>query len=71
MDVVDVFVRALEHGDRDGMRLALHPYVRWTCADGRVVAGRSNVLSMLDAGRVLGRPAALELRDDQIYRWRD
>ncbi len=53
------------------MRLALHPYVRWTCADGRVVAGRSNVLSMLDAGRVLGRPAALELRDDQIYRWRD
>jgi len=47
----------------------LHPYLHWTCPDGRLVRGRKNVLAHLartPAGRL---PRRYEIRDGQIYRW--
>jgi hypothetical protein len=62
------FLEALDRGDREAVRLALHPHVRWTCADGTVVVGRRNVLDMLAAGNRPARPVSIDTRDDQIYR---
>jgi Domain of unknown function (DUF4440) len=68
--LVDEFFAALDRGDRSAVRLALHPYVRWTRADGTVLVGRNRVLEMIASDRP-SRPASVELRDGQIYRWTD
>ena len=64
----DGAVRAVLEGTDDERRLALHPYVHWTDAGGVTTRGRTKVLALL-AGRALLRPAAVELRDGQVYRW--
>ena len=58
--------------DHDGarLRLLLHPYLHWTGADGVTVRGRTKVLALLNEGEPPEPPAAVELRDGQIYRWR-
>ena len=61
---------ALLGRDWKALRLLLHPYVHWTGPDGVTIRGRTRVLEML-ASRCerCGPPAAVELRDGQIYRW--
>lgn len=50
------------------LRALLHPYVQWT--DGRTsLRGRSNVLAHLQAHPTPKPPAAVEVRDGQVYRW--
>ena len=57
--------------DWEGVRALLHPYLRWTDADGITMRGRSVVLAMLkQAAAPPAEPASVELRDGQIYRWR-
>lgn len=56
-------------GESDALRLALHPYLHWTTADGRTVRGRRHVLALLAQHGPLAPPASYELRDDQVYRW--
>lgn len=52
------------------VRLLLHPYLRWTGTDGLTVRGRTKVLALLrEEGPPPEPPAAVELRDGQIYRW--
>ena len=60
---------ALERGDRERLRLALHPYLRWTREDGTVLRGRVHVLDLLAETPLPGPPASVELRDGQVYRW--
>jgi hypothetical protein len=60
---------AVARGDRDRLRLLLHPYLRWTTADGRTVTGRTNVLALLDDRPPAAPPRSHELRDGQVYRW--
>ena len=60
---------ALQRGDREWLRLALHPYLRWTREDGTVLRGHRRVLDLLAEAPPLGPPASVELRDGQIYRW--
>jgi hypothetical protein len=63
---------AITECDWSALRLMFHPYLHWTAADGRTTRGRTNVLVMLrDAARPVPPPASVELRDDQIYRWRE
>ena len=70
-DVVGAVVAAFHGGDADRLRLALHPYVHWTTAEGRRIRGRTNVLVLLATRTALTPPAAYELRDGQVYRWRE
>jgi hypothetical protein len=70
-DAVDAVLAALRDDDAERLRLALHPYLRWTTADGVLVRGRTNVLALLATRAALARPAAYELRDGQVYRWRE
>ena len=60
---------AIRRGDWEAVRLALHRYMRWTCPDGTEVRGRNRVLRMLADAPAPQPPAAVELRDGQIYRW--
>ncbi len=55
--------------DWDELRLLLHPY--WTSSDTRTIRGRRNVLAYLAATRPAGSPTEYELRDAQIYRWKE
>ena len=48
----------------------LHPYLHWIGPNGATIRGRNAVLEMLASQREpAGPPAAVELRDGQIYRW--
>jgi hypothetical protein len=58
-------------GERDLLRLALHPYLHWTTAGGETVRGRTKVLAMLEERRSLDAPESVELRDGQVYRWHE
>lgn len=58
-------------GERGLLRMALHPYLHWTTADGETVRGRTKVLEMLDGRAELEAPESVALRDGQIYRWRE
>ena len=52
------------------LRPLLHPYLHWTDATGTVTRGRTRVLELLLGERTPpGRPASVELRDGQVYRW--
>jgi hypothetical protein len=61
--------------DRDWatLRPLLHPYLHWTRPDGGVtIRGRTKVLAMLTERHIPpARPASVELRDNQVYRWRE
>lgn len=59
---------ALSRGDAAAMRELVHPYVHYSRSDGRVIRGRSRMLTELD-GALPAAPASIELRDGQIYRW--
>ena len=69
MEVIEAAVAAIERGDWSGLRLLLHPYVRWTGADGQTIRGRKKVLARLDEAPPTGPPRSHELRDGQIYLW--
>ena len=70
--LVDVVLDAVRTGTPERARLALHPYLRWSDPSGALVRGRTQVLAMLThRGPILRPPAAVELRDSQIYRWRE
>jgi hypothetical protein len=49
----------------------LHPYLHWTDPSGNTVRGRTRVLAKLHHRVPVGLPASYELRDGQIYRWRE
>jgi hypothetical protein len=69
-DVAAVAHAAIGEQDWAALRPLLHPYLHWTCADGRVVRGRTKVLAMLQADGGAAAPSSVELRDGQVYRWR-
>ncbi|UDY34890.1 hypothetical protein [Dermatobacter hominis] len=58
-------------GERDLLRLALHPYLHWTTPEGGTIRGRTKVLELLDGRAELDAPESAELRDGQVYRWRE
>ena len=57
--------------DWDRLRLMLHPYLHWRAADGTRLRGRTNVIDRLQHAAPPLEPAAVELRDGQIYRWQE
>ena len=57
--------------DWERLREMLHPYVHRSAADGTRLRGRTRVLEWLQHGSSPVRPAAVELRDGQIYRWQE
>jgi hypothetical protein len=57
--------------DWDALRLMLHPYLHWTAADGSQLRGRTKVIERLQNAAPPAEPVAVELRDDQIYRWQE
>jgi hypothetical protein len=66
---VEAVHAALADGDQAELRLLLHPYLHWTGVDGVTIRGRTKVLALLDDQRTPPAPAAVELRNGQIYRW--
>jgi SnoaL-like domain len=62
-------VTAIGRRDWPAVKALLHPYLRWMCADGRTVRGRSKVLAYLAATPPHDPPGRYEIRDGQIYRW--
>jgi hypothetical protein len=73
--LVDEVVRAAHDAmlarDWDWLRLMLHPYLHWTASDGSRLRGRSKVMDRLQSAMPPAPPAAVELRDGQIYRWHE
>ena len=73
--LVDEVVRAAHDAmlarDWDRLRLMLHPYLHWTASDGSRLRGRSKVMARLQSTTPPAPPAAVELRDGQIYRWHE
>jgi hypothetical protein len=67
--IVERLLDALQRGDREAVRGALHPYLRWTRADGTTLVGRNSVLEMLAEHGGATAPASVEIRDGQVYRW--
>jgi hypothetical protein len=59
---------AFESGDWATLKLLLHPYLHWS-EDGVTIRGRTKVLAHLRASGRVAPPRAIELRDDQVYRW--
>ena len=71
-DVAEQVYQSIVEQDWDVVRLLLHPYLHWTGPDDVTIRGRTNVLAMLtERQRPPERPASVELRDNQIYRWRE
>lgn len=69
---VQAVYQALASGDRAALRLLLHPYLHWTGADEVTIRGRNTVLALIDnGGTPPAPPGSVELRDGQIYRWRN
>ncbi len=69
-EAVTAVREAAAAGDWAAVRLLLHPYLHWTDQRGATVRGRRTVLAVLQQTGTPERPAAVELRDGQIYRWR-
>ena len=71
-DVADRAYQSMVDRDWDALRPLLHPYLHWTGPDNLTIRGRTRVLAMLAERRdPPDRPASVELRDNQIYRWRE
>jgi hypothetical protein len=50
----------------------LHPYLHWSGPDNVTIRGRKRVLAMLtERSDPPESPTSVELRDNQIYRWRE
>jgi hypothetical protein len=49
----------------------LHPYLQWTAADGTRLRGRTKVMARLQIAPPSAEPAAVEMRDGQIYHWQE
>ena len=62
---------AILERDWEGLRPMLHPYLHWTAADGTRLRGRTTVMARLQGVAPSAEPAAVELRDGQIYRWQE
>jgi hypothetical protein len=67
--LVESALEAMRRRDWDRLLTILHPYIRWSAADGERLRGRRNVLAMLATSSVPAAPSDYELRDEQIYRW--
>jgi hypothetical protein len=70
-DVPQAALQAMLERDWEGLRVMLHPYLHWTAADGTQLRGRTKVMARLRAAAPSAEPAAVELRDGQIYRWQE
>ncbi len=62
-------LEAIERRDWAALKPLLHPYVHWSEAGRPPLRGRGKVLDRLEAGSPPAPPAAVELRDGQVYRW--
>jgi hypothetical protein len=62
---------AMQARDWDSLRLILHPYLHWTASDGSRLRGRTKIIERLQNVELPAEPAAVELRDGQIYRWQE
>ncbi len=69
--LVSDLLDAVRRGDSEALRSLLHPYLHWTGSDGVTVRGRGNVMARLMAGCGVKAPREYEMRDGQIYRWRE
>ena len=69
--VVERLLEAIQARDWDRVRLLLHPYLRWTNVCGTALRGRKAVMAYLVDAPVAATPNAYELRDGQVYRWRE
>ncbi|MEV7395933.1 hypothetical protein [Aeromicrobium sp. NPDC092404] len=67
MDPVQEVLDAITRSDWDRVRVLVHPYVHWTHESGLTTRARTKALAELT--RTPARPAEIELRDGQIYRW--
>jgi SnoaL-like domain len=70
-DVVQAAHDAMLARDWDRLRPMLHPYLHWIASDGSRLRGRSKVMDRLQSATPPAPPAAVELRDGQIYRWHE
>jgi hypothetical protein len=70
-EVTRAAYQAMVQHDWESLRLMLHPYLRWTTADGTRLRGRTKVMARLQTGKLPAEPTAVELRDGQIYRWQE
>ena len=70
-DVAQRAYDAMVGGDWTAARLLLHPYLHWTRPDGTTVRGRVHVLTMLAGSPPAAPPVDVEVRDGQVYRWRE
>jgi hypothetical protein len=70
-EVTRAAYEAMQARDWDTLRLLLHPYLHWTAADGARLRGRNRVIARLQNAAPPAEPVAVELRDDQIYRWQE
>ena len=70
-DVVQAAHDAMLARDWERLRPMLHPYLHWTASDGSRLRGRSKVMDRLQSATPPVPPAAVELRDGQIYRWHE
>jgi hypothetical protein len=70
-DVVRRALEAMVDRDWEALRFLLHPYLHWTRPDGHTLRGRTKIIGMLAEREPPAEPAAYELRDGQIYRWKE
>jgi hypothetical protein len=70
-ETVGLVLAALERQDWDTLKPLLHPYLHWTDRSGKTIRGRTQVLARLREAAPTGQPAHHELRDAQIYRWKE
>jgi hypothetical protein len=70
-DVTRAAHEAILDRDWERLRLMLHPYLHWSVAGGTRIRGRTKVLEWLQHAAPPVMPAAVELRDGQIYRWKE
>ena len=71
-DVAERAYQSIVDQEWDVVRLLLHPYLHWTGPDDVTIRGRTKVLAMLsERPNPPEHPASVELRDNQVYRWRE
>jgi hypothetical protein len=71
-DVLERAHQSMVDRDWSALRRLLHPYLHWIGPDDVIVRGRTRVLAMLtERPSPPQRPMSVELRDNQIYRWRE
>ena len=66
---VTVVCGAVAGDDWPALRRVLHPYLRFTDPGGRTTRGRQKVMAILREVPALDPPAAVELRNGQVYIW--